>query len=98
VYVEFLTKDDYFPLGGVSTDDQHQALGAVNAGWISNHVDLGRRLSEQVRRQADGIVFGVFYDPVVRDRRENEPRRQAQELLRLQVRDFIDWLKAQGAI
>jgi len=49
VYVEFLTKDDYFPLGGVSTDDQHQALGAVNAGWISNHVDLRRRLSEQVQ-------------------------------------------------
>ena len=47
MYVEFLTKDDY-PLGGVSTDDQHQALGAERR-LISNHVDLGRRLSEQVQ-------------------------------------------------
>jgi hypothetical protein len=41
-------------------------------------------------------------DPAVREKCDRAYRKlqvwPARELLRLQVRDFVDWLKAQGAI
>jgi hypothetical protein len=59
-------------------------------------------VSDQVRRQAQGVFFGAFYEPVVTDwRRFGTPaaaREREAELLRAQVQDFVDWLKAQGAI
>jgi hypothetical protein len=127
VYVEYLSEEDYYPLGGQDT------------GRDVSHPKLAAELGEQVRRQANGIIFGTLYDPVVfysfgwgdvdqaesraspdwsglsekereeveakvalfRERfgrTEQQAREKSQESLRLQVRDFVDWLKAQGAI
>jgi hypothetical protein len=86
IYIEYLTEFDYYHLGG-ETD-----------GSMASFPDLARQLTEQVRRQAKGITFGVFYDPVIDGYAEGKPRARAEELLRLQVRDFVDWLKAQGVI
>jgi hypothetical protein len=60
-----------------------------------------------VQAKGKGVCFGAFYDPAVRpDRRgyaegaeaEKAARAKSKRLLRLQVKDFVDWLKGQGVI
>jgi hypothetical protein len=90
VYIEYLTEFDYYHLGGESD------------GPVASFPDLARQLAEHVRRQSRGIVFGVFYDPIPeQDHRAAQHRAvqvDARRLLQQQVRDFVDWLKAQGVI
>jgi len=79
-------------------------------GFYMRHA--AQLLSDQVRQKGPRMSLGVFYDPVGalmvarkekdRKRAEAEAERRAKarsrELLRAQVKDFVDWLKAQGAI
>jgi hypothetical protein len=62
-----------------------------------------------VRDAAHGIYFAAFYDPTVGmrdiDNTDQGPARdehaqliEAKRLLRAQVADFVEWLKAQGVI
>jgi hypothetical protein len=99
VYIEFLTEEDYYPLGGRNPGRDEYPPRDGDPGWEVSHIELARQLTEQVRQQAGEIVFGVFYDPVVYAYQTTmEPEAKAQELLRMEVRDFVDWLKAQGVI
>jgi hypothetical protein len=119
IYIEYVSEDDFYALGGVFADDMDFIRAAEN-------------LSAQVHCQAQGVAFGVFYDPMVfwgmqrgwepatsepelprlsdpdslsewrhiqgaRNRLE-DAHAQSRHLLRLQVQDFVDWLKAQGVI
>lgn len=66
-----------------------------------------RALARNLGGKTDGITVGVFYDPVDIDGEryqkmtEEEQAKlpaQAEENLREQVRDFINWLKAESII
>jgi hypothetical protein len=103
VAVEFVSESDYFKVGGVLTNStvQEYAFKEV-AGY----------LAQQVGKKAEGLRFGVFYDPLhwpdIRDDHAmypgekwlllQEAKEESKRLLRLQVKDFIDWLKGQGVI
>ncbi|MGC4115669.1 MAG: hypothetical protein QM765_13910 [Myxococcales bacterium] len=56
-------------------------------------------LSERVAAKASQkVFFGALYDPAGATRDTERKKTANRELLRLQVVDFLDWLKAQGAL
>jgi hypothetical protein len=128
IAVKYVGLKDFDRLGG-RDDEAHQ--------WMMDLKGVAASVECEVARQARGMFFGTFYDPVVeyryedfrrlvdaesadetdrprsaqgleaevdrlsRDRIkqvENILRQRASYLLRQQVNDFVDWLKAQGAI
>lgn len=132
VRIEFISRQDYVPLGGISTPDLSVQ------GYDCK--EIAQRAADKVQAQAKGTYFASFYDPIYRledmnayrdayesweaewmknhpkptDREEwqefikflNEKEKvftdkiaeESKRLLRLQVKDFIDWLKGQGII
>ncbi len=99
IAVEFIAHADYLDLGGASSMSTVQGYDMKDAAsWVGKHV----------REQGRGLYAAVLYDPVARlavDRQPGDWRKQMEEkkaeskrLLRLQVKDFVDWLKGQGAI
>jgi hypothetical protein len=119
VAVEFISYDDFDPLGGNDRE-----------GASMDFVAVATAVDDEVRRQARGLYFAAFYDPTQYmlhgegfdpngltdlsdeqqwqefQRRSDEAfnnardnvRAKARELLRLQVQDFVAWLKGQGVI
>lgn len=56
--------------------------------------ELAQFVAAQVKKEAnEKLYFGTFYDPVA-----DQGLLESKRLLRLQVQDFVNWLKAQGAI
>jgi hypothetical protein len=121
VVVEFVSYDDYFPLGGTRESG--------SSSWHIDFKGLAKSLAAQIADadKTSGRFYGVFYDPAVCSRdtpfpeiaanaTEEEKKRAwdqynqsaiktrdeferiPADLLRAQVRDFIEWLKGQGAI
>ncbi len=102
VGVEFVSRKDYHDLGGPRNYSTVQGFDLLEiSGRLS--VDLGQR--------EDGCYYGVFYDPMENYGRSNwmEPTHQmhatradakerSEELLRLQVRNFLTWLEGQGVL
>jgi hypothetical protein len=130
IAIEFVTHEDYFPLGGRETEyGSHDLRG------------LAAEVAGEVGAQGRSVHFGAFYDPVtyrdnhffdraeiperfiqaarnartpeeveqlnlqiqgyfegVEQSEEDQAKLESKRLLRQQVRDFIDWLKAQGVI
>ncbi len=61
--------------------------------------ELAQFVSEQVKKEAkEKVYFGAFYDPIAYNERGQADSTESKRLLRLQVQDFVKWLKAQGAI
>lgn len=104
--VEFISKSDYFQLGGARSASTAQGFDFQR---------VARGVAEAVGRKGKGIYFGAFYDPLPewdwgeahrissdwKQRWEAAKTREgieAKRLLRQQVQDFIGWLKGQGAI
>lgn len=105
ITVEFVSKTDCRNCG---SDLVFGSSGRVDvketARWFSHHIE----------EQAQGMVVGMLYDPLLKTDREvklRDPNRrerwQRQDgvvreecklLLRQQVRDFVEWLKGQGVI
>jgi hypothetical protein len=54
--------------------------------------DTAKALSDNLKNRDDGLRVAVFYDPAISEK--NSP----EENMRLQVGDFIKWLKSQGII
>ena len=134
IAVEFVSRSDYFDLGG---PDSTMSVQRYDMAAVA------RTVSKRMKESDEEVYFGVFYDPmsleiIPMDQKQikallqqNESKkdeaklqksendiskkeakltqvrrkqitsisvRESKQLLRLQVRDFIDWLKAQGAI
>lgn len=101
IVVEYVSDADFWQLGGNDRREYNRDLKAV-----------AQQVATQVSAQAHNVTFAAFYDPVryytfgrgrgrVDDRwsaSEEDAKRYAQEQLRLQVQDFIAWLKGQGVI
>jgi hypothetical protein len=108
IEVEFISKQDYFNLGGPSSSSTAQSY---------NFREVAEFVATQVKKQGkDQVFFGVFYDPLSRPprrrpkegeefdwaaerkRREKVGKEESMKLLRQQARDFAAWLKQQKAI
>jgi len=107
VAVEYLSGDDYAPLGGLQWPGTAREY---------DFIELARRIAKTVRKEGKGVRLGVFYDPMtgigrpiswnddedeyahLPDLTEEQARNVSREKLRLQVKDFVDWLKGQGVI
>jgi hypothetical protein len=101
VMIEYVSKDDFDPLGG---DDR--------GSWDMDIKGVAVSVGCEVGKQGHGIYFGAFYDPVAYftwsrpsiSKYENwaasseEAREKATQMLREQVQDFVAWLKGQGVI
>jgi len=97
ISVEFVSRDDYHALGGPESSSTVQCYDLKEAA-----LDLKRAMEESGR---GGRCFGAFYDPLEScyDGEDDGSDRQGSKeeslrLLRAQVKDFVDWLEAQGVI
>lgn len=95
VGVEYIDPSDTWPLGG----------GRAAGG--SGPKSVAQSVAQAVNKQGRGGYFGALYYPGEEIRavppgatRELSEQRKAEceRLLRIQIRGFIDWLKAQGVI
>ncbi len=104
VAIEFVSDADYFAWGGVPS-------GVSAQSW--DFKSVAKDVAAAVGAKGRGVYFGVFYDPGdarddaiygdARGGREYRDSRTSRELqsrrmLRLQVKDFADWLKGQGVL
>jgi hypothetical protein len=106
VVVEYVSLDENRDLGGV----RDAGTGSRNdlsdtAAYVCERVR---------RQAKDSIYYGAFYDPAVLLNRKaadtsedpwqvspevnRKALQESKQLLRAQVKDFADWLKAQGVI
>ncbi|MBP7745338.1 MAG: hypothetical protein KA383_04345 [Phycisphaerae bacterium] len=81
--LEYVTYDDYI---------------ALEAGLPTGTGDLAARLTDYVAAQAEDVHFQALRAPYSTTGDINTPQPEAESQLRAQVKDFVDWLKAQGVI
>jgi len=89
IAIEYVSREDFYTLGG---DRQ--------SSWATDLNKTSSALEEQVREQDPDLHFASFFDPSDNTFQGTWIQRQAESkrLLRLQVKDFVDWLKGQGVI
>jgi hypothetical protein len=96
--IEFVSRADYFDFGG---PDSTSSVQGYDLRMVS------ARLSTRMDALGKDFNFGVFYDPMEHggsyrdsgyDESQLQAKKRSKELLRLQVKDFLDWLEAQGAL
>ena len=70
-----------------------------------NYLETAKTLNDSLNAMDLGQVHGVFYEPAEYyewreddEQAKQEAAERAQEQLRAQVKDFIEWLAAQGVI
>ncbi len=94
VAYEFVSREDYFEWQ-TKEPACWSSVSSLNSKFAASTIRTG------LESKTDKPWVGVFYEPLARaTRREDyETARQTdREDLRKQVRDFIQWLKAQGVI
>ena len=103
--MEYVSDSDYFQLGGPASNSSVQDY---------DFKDVANGVAKAVEKKGPDVYFGTVYDPMPRvdwrqfkdekdpyirfERMQIQGRTEAKRLLRLQVKDFIDWLKGQGVI
>jgi hypothetical protein len=72
--------------------------------------EVAKFVSESIGEGGHDLYFAAFYDPASkavlypmqsqteRDKLLSAARKRSEHLLRMQVKDFVDWLKGQGVI
>lgn len=99
VFIEYLSKSDY------------QIFTTYKSNrCLEQYIDAANHIRNSVRRQGKNVYFGVIYDPIeaeqyvdignctVEEQVKRLDHTKTFHLLRLQIRDFAEWLKAQGVI
>ena len=104
--VDFYDKDQKVAIEFVSMSD-NQDFGIIGNDFSSvqsyNFKSMADSLAEEVKIRGKGVYFGSFYDPVA-DAIDDDYWHSglkgdvSKQYLRSQVKDFIDWLKAQGVM
>ncbi|HLP01094.1 MAG TPA: hypothetical protein VK163_03645 [Opitutaceae bacterium] len=82
--VEFVSRDRYAEEGGLTSE-----AGVPRFDFQEAAASLSTKAGAEAKSP---VYFGVLYDPATKSRAESH------RLLRQQVREFIAWLQAQGAI
>jgi hypothetical protein len=94
VAVEFISSGDYDKLGGVDP-----YAGSTVSTY--DFKDAAKYLAGEVQKQERKRIYvGVFYDPAVPADWKNRQKGkdQSEALLRQQAKEFVAWLKKQGAL
>ena len=92
VEIEFVNFDDFDRMCGDCAGLDFEPHAYLDLKRAASHV------SSQVERHGKNVYFGTFYDPMVETEDKQYNLIESERLLRLQVKDFIDWLKGQGVI
>jgi hypothetical protein len=108
--VRFVNFNEYEKLGGLGLPPGYMST-ATGYDFKETAYWVAKQVREQSK---SGFYFGAFYDsmshvnlPAAQDEKDPEKRWRAigqacredsLRLLRAQVKDFVDWLKAQGAL
>ena len=96
IAVEYVARSDYSDLG--VTGNSYSSVSSCNLQGAADS------LVEEVKENGKGVYFGAFYDPVadsIDDQdywNQNAENQVSKQYLRNQVKDFVDWLKAQGVM
>ena len=108
VGVEFVSRADYFELGGTRSRSTVQSYDLKGVAEL-----LAKRVKDEGKER---LYVGLFYDPVAtvereelrretgedwetaRRRSESRRRDEAKKLLRQQAEDFAGWLKEQKVL
>jgi hypothetical protein len=101
VAVEFVSEEEYYDLGGRYPAMVFHLFSAVASRY--DFKGVARDLRQNVKKNGAGVYYGIFYEPVVwekswDEKAEANSKVDRDRLLRAQVNDFINWLKAQGVI
>jgi len=112
IVMEYVSTDDMRMWESAGPDEN--GIMRVSTVSRYDYKEAARTLNDGLNRSDHGNVHGVFYDPVervdmmsvskaddwkkARARLEKEARQRASAELREQVKDFIEWLSAQGII
>jgi hypothetical protein len=101
---DFISRSDYYNFAGARSMSSVQDY---------DFKSIAEAFARRVAENDKDVYFGTFYDPMVVpdvgvrpgadgqksiEERESEAKELAKSLLRQQVVDFVNWLKAQGAI
>ena len=103
---DLATEDGALLLEYLSAGD-HDRLADTDSGWGSTVAvyDFPRRAERfradlATRTEGKPVTIGIFFDPLARettlDRKKGQ--RDARELLREQVRFFLDWARKEGRL
>ncbi len=103
---DLATEDGALLLEYLSAGD-HDRLADADSGWGSTVAvyDFPRRAERfradlATRTEGEPVTIGIFFDPLARettlDRKKGQ--RDARELLREQVRFFLDWARKEGKL
>ena len=94
--IEFVSGgDEYFYRTPDDPAKKSMAMLVENAAMQQ----AAEALSARVKATAtEKVVFGAFYDPGGNKPDAKKARQESKAQLREQVVDFLDWLKAQGAL
>lgn len=94
---EFISTDDY----GAWLDKKGGMYSTVQS---YDFLAAAKILREGLANKTGDNTFGIFYDPVTRLSSDGKPivgnltKVMAKEDLRAQVKDFLEWLRAQGIV
>ncbi|MFH0946014.1 MAG: hypothetical protein V2A76_12515 [Planctomycetota bacterium] len=105
---EFISRDEYYGLRGSGEEASRSSVD-----WY-DFLESARSLAARVNASDSDARVGVFYDPVTDQAERECPtsreqqawddaareaaREESRDLLRLQVRDFAEWLREQGVL
>jgi hypothetical protein len=96
VAVEFVSASDFTERCGHSV--KHADGMSLSSVQDYETKELAKFVAGQVKQEGkEKVYFGTFYDPLA-DKGPGQQPVESKRLLRLQVQDFVNWLKAQGAI
>lgn len=87
---EYVSKEDY--------TEWHKDTGIGCSVEEYNTLEAARLLQNGIEGKTGENIVGVFYDPVPLSGDWIYKSKKSEEQLREQVRDFINWLKAEGII
>ncbi|NQU48687.1 MAG: hypothetical protein HQ519_08570 [Planctomycetes bacterium] len=99
--VEFVSRKDYFDLSGPDSSSTVQGYDLL---------EVSECLSKSLGTLSGDRYYGVFYDPMEHaasyrnlgrsayEQSKVDAKKRSKEMLKLQVKDFLDWLEAQGAL
>jgi hypothetical protein len=90
--VEYISGEDNQELGGYQT--KYSTVQFVSLPDTAGYV--ARSIKEQGKAKN---YYGIFYDPIVYpDKKIKNAAEESRRLLKEQVKDFLDWLEAEGVL
>jgi hypothetical protein len=110
IAIEFISQNDYFQMGGVNWQSTVQGYDFKDvAGYVTGHARKASQggylgffyeplASTPLEEEANDASAGASDWQKRWEQRHARGKAEGKRLLRMQVKDFVDWLKGQGVI